>query len=92
MNKEVLDFINKEIEGCTKNVEFCKYKGWDCPEHNQRLINLKKVKEEFERLNDREKPKKQNDKHRCPKCNAYIEVNGNLVLVEYCWHCGQKLE
>lgn len=48
MNKKALDFINKEIEGCIKNIDFCKYKGWDAPEHTQRLIDLKKVKEQLE--------------------------------------------
>ena len=37
-------------------------------------------------------PIKQTDEHRCPKCNAYIWVNDNLVKVNYCWHCGQRLE
>lgn len=45
----------------------------------------------LQKLVDKATPKKQSDEHRCPKCNAYIEVNGNLVLVTYCWHCGQRL-
>lgn len=45
---KALDFINKEIEGCIKNIDFCNYKGWDSPEHNQRLIDLKEVKEQLE--------------------------------------------
>lgn len=43
-----LEFINKEIEGCIKNIEFCEYKGWDAPEYTQRLIDLKEVKEQLE--------------------------------------------
>lgn len=43
-----LDFINKEIEGCIKNIEFCEYKGWDAPEYTQRLIDLKEVKKQLE--------------------------------------------
>lgn len=48
MNKKALDFINKEIEGCIQNIDFCKYKGWDAPEYTQRLIDLKEVKKQLE--------------------------------------------
>lgn len=43
-----LEFINKEIEGCIQNIDFCKYKGWDAPEYTQRLIDLKEVKKQLE--------------------------------------------
>ena len=45
----------------------------------------------LQELVDKKTAMEQQDRHRCPKCNAYIEVNENLVKVDYCWHCGQKL-
>lgn len=46
------------------------------------------------KLVDKATPIKQKDRCRCPKCNAYIVIDGDLVLTKnyYCWHCGQALD
>lgn len=107
MIKEALDFINEEIQGCIMNIEFCKYKGYDSPLHDQRLIDLNNLKEEFEKLSD--KAKKYDEKETpkkvfkesladalCPICHCYINfdmLNDDFKYApNYCYECGQKLD
>lgn len=99
MIKKALDFINEEIKGCIMNIKFCRDKGYDSPFHDQRLIDLNNLKEAYEKLLDKETPKRvikftseiTNSEeaysfYTCPKCRMMLS---NDI---YCPKCGQALD